>query len=543
MSGEGFFKDIPGRHDVATTRAAALLVVAVVLLPGGASQADGRARALAPVQVALDAAADVLALSIRDIEPTGGAAAARARADLLAAYAQPTQHDFAPAPGAAYGKAVVDALPLILLASDAVDPLPDALTLLALSAERCGGEPAEARRAVHDHALARSIVDARFASIDDLLADVPAGLDPLPLAGALADARAWSAARVCAHGSGDEAAFLVVGFTPARQHPGGRVTLHAASNVQVDHADVAIPGLALSSAVAGALGSFAWTFAIPVDAPLGVYPAEVAVGDLHESATLAVTPASTYLRIEGPATARVGANLTLSVLLSSAIPGEVDRARVELAVDVRDAAGFRPPGGDRGPSAPRSVALEGGAAKFTLVGPPVGQDVRVTASFPGSALAEPALATHQVSFIVPAAARGSAVADEGIPLIVLVGAGALLAALLASGLWLRRKTAAAAAEGGSGDRREARVPLAVPTGLVSLFGSLVAFVRQREGAPAGTTAREATARLPVGRAPAAVLLPAFERARYAVRSPPPSDEDAQTWAQAWWEKLTGGARE
>ena len=524
-------------------RAIALLLAALVAIPGAASQAQLRA-ALAPVQTAVDAATSIVGLAIDEAQRDGSPDQAMMLRDELLLYADALARAWELPEAATYGAEVEAALPYVQDVASAIAGVPEAVAPLSTAGETC------ARREISpgEDATLRASATTLAALAEELagLAQrAPPGVETRELRGAAERLAGWHAGvdlAACVV-EGEPVPFLTLRARPTTIWPTGTLRIEGATSLPGPVRLIA-PALGVDHELPGS-GRFALRVVVPEDAPLGVATLRASAGDLVAEANVTIERLRPQLDLTGPARVLPGASYVITVALTSRAPDLTANATVLV---------------DGEP-----VQLRGGRASLLREAPEELGTIVHGARYAGSAAVAPAEASLRIEVVEANELAPPPAADEQLPdkaeepperallswILASAAARPLLWALLAAlavglvvFLLLRRRrapvvrTTPAVAASLIGEPSRATPQDA---GFVALLAALFRRLRERGKLPRGTTARESMPLLAEMGLDAEAIVGSFERVRYGDEPEAPSwRERAEAWLREARERLAGG---
>lgn len=494
----------------------ALVAIAMALLLAAPfAHAQQLQAALAPVQTAVDAAARVVDLAMREADRDGTPDEAARLRDALLAYADQLDRAWDLPESATYREEALAALPYVQEVSIAVASVPEAVGPLSRSGEQCGK-----RALTEDEHLALRTAEADLrglsAQLDALALSAPQGVDASRLRAAADRLADWQLAYrglpTCAS-TAPPRDFLTLTLQPATVWPTGTLRIHGATSLAgVVRLDA--PALALARDVEVVEGRFALLVEVPRDARLGVSNVTATLGALDATRNLTVAKAPATLEIEAP---------------QRVLPGEAFTATLTLTSPARDPAANVTLEG----AFARVVPLVDGRATLQLSAPDTPGRVELLAHYAGSdvARAADALVTVEVvpAFVLPA----GDVDAEGSRLPLVLGLAALVAGLAATA-WLLARRPRRAGPLARASRAAHAPEEAAPVALVEMVARVHRRLRREGAIPPGATARESLG------ADAEDVVDAFERVRYGDEPEKASwRERAARWFRDAWSRLGG----
>lgn len=485
----------------------AVILLAVVPVAAADEEAEG---AVAPAQVVLDEAASIVRDARSEAVRTGRGVEAQARADALVEFTARFEEPWS-IPQSATRRD--DALAALAFARELAVAFATVPTELGASGAVSCSKAHDVERLLSSAALARA-----RSRLGEILERAPAPLDTEGFRDALEllvpiETRCEAEA---APGTAERRQLLLV-VRPPVMWPGGKVNVVVLGTTG-QPVTVTAPTWAFAEEVANdTLASF--EVQVPPDAS-GVVVFEARSGNVNVTATVAIEPTRSTLRLTGPRTAAPGSTVTLTVRLSTFAPELSDVATIRLTGATN-----------------ATVRLVEGVAKVSVVAPTEPGTYTVGARFPGSSAIRPAAATHDILVEALAARAGgdAAVTASRTGLIVVA-----LVVFAGVGFVLRRTRRRARPVASTPVIGEAPVGVAIEAaqrGLVLAFVDLRRRFLSLGLARPATTAREMLPALAERGVDGEAVVSAFEALRYGAA---PVDEPSG-W-RAWIDRAIAAVR-
>jgi hypothetical protein len=492
-----------------------LAIVALAWVPPPAAAATPLEAAVAPGQVVADAAALLLPMATREADRDGTPDAADALLAEIHAFVSDFSQPVIP-PEATYAAETLAALAYASEVAARLTGVPDAIGQVSTILHRC--DVAEITPPEYA-TLAQQLgfLSGRLETLGSLAGAAPPGIRAGSFAQSIDETRAWLTGerevRACKIAeefivvqvkviplTPDAADALSFALFPAVAWPTAKVaisgrTTNASAPVRLESQAL---GLDVELGV-NASGGFAHEIHLPETTPLGVLTFFLSQGNLTAQRTLNIVRAPARLDVVGPTRGYVNETLAYEVMLTSVIPERTRNATIRVV-----------PGGD--------VLLQDGHALTSVRTPQVRGELSVRFLFAGDDLVAPAEKALLLSIVPAPAPPGRGIEQDGLDWIALAALGVLVLVVAAGAAWRSWRARRPAPRLVTPAVARA-ISAAPPPSLVGLVGWIMAWLRGRGHARAGTTVREAAPRMVEHGLGGGVLVRRFEQIRYG----PPQD--------------------